>query len=381
MTFLAPGYFAAALVASLAVVALHLIVMTRPRAVPFPTARFAPGLAAVARSRSLRLSDLLLLLLRVLAILCAGAALARPVVTPQRERIARVILGDVSGSVRSVAEVRDSVKSQFRRGDAIVAFDTVARSLTNPDSIRESHVAASGSLSAAMVAALRAAAVVREGADSVELVIVSPALSHEYDRATAGLREQWRGRARLIHVTPAVSSDSAVVPATVLFETIARPRLAIARNRVDTVGAVVANATVVIGSFERRWRFVPDSIRGNRVVARWIDGEPAAVAIRTAQSCTVSAPVPMDSTGDLALRPSAAHFRASLAAACAPITDSAIPALANLLQGSGRLAAAASFAPAMDTGSPLARWLAITAILLAIAEMVLRRSVNREPSE
>ena len=130
MTFLAPGFLIASLAAASAVVVLHFIVTRQPRAGILPTARFVPDMPATATARARRPSDILLMLLRVLILLAAGAGLARPVIKPSRGAEARVILADVSRAVGNVAELRDSVRAVFREGDAIVAFDSAARPIT-----------------------------------------------------------------------------------------------------------------------------------------------------------------------------------------------------------------------------------------------------------
>lgn len=377
MSFLAPGFLIAAAGAALAVIALHFIVTRRPRSIVFPTARFVPDLPVAARSRSLQLSDLLLLAVRVLAILLAGAALARPVFPPKRERVVRVIAADVSGSVASIAETRDSVRALFRSGDALVLFDTAARLAGSPDSIGTgARVAASGSLSAGLVAALRAGSGVRDGADSVELVVVSPATVTERDRATRAIRAQWPGRGRFVHVSAAAAAPdtNSVRGKQIDFLSASRPRFAIARNRIDTVGAVVANGNVVIAPFERRWRFVSDSLAHSRVIARWIDGEPAAIERDSAATCTRSVAIPIDSTGDMLVRPSFVRFRAALSESCGYHASATDAEAASMLASTGNLASTAQFPPSMDVDSPLARWLAAIALLLAIGEMVLRRA-------
>lgn len=380
MSFLAPGFLIAAAGAALAVIALHFIVTRRPRAMVFPTARFVPDIPVAARARSVQFSDLLLLAVRVLIILLAGAALARPIFPPQRERVVRVIAADVSGSVANVAETRDSVRALFRRGDAIVLFDTAAWLGSSPDSIgTKARVAASGSLSAALVAALRAGSLVRDGADSVELVVVSPATLAERDRATSAIRARWPGRGRLVRVsaTPAIGADLSRAK-QVDFLSASRPRFAVTRNRIDTVGAVVARGNVVIAPFERRWRFVSDSLAHARVIARWIDGEPAAIERDSASTCTRSVAIPIDSTGDMLLRPSFVRFRAALSEPCWHGASAPDPEAAAMLAATGHLASTAQFPPSLDVGSPLARWLAVIALVLAIVEMILRRSRDVE---
>jgi hypothetical protein len=127
MTFLAPGFFYASLAVAAAVAALHFIVTRQPRAGILPTARFVPDLPANATARATRPSDLLLMLLRVLIVLAAGAGLAKPVVKPSRGAEARVILMDVSRSVSDTNALRDSVRALYRNHDALVVFDSSAR--------------------------------------------------------------------------------------------------------------------------------------------------------------------------------------------------------------------------------------------------------------
>ena len=98
MTLLAPGFFFASVAVAAAIVALHFIVTRQPRAAILPTARFVPDTRATTVARARRPSDLLLMLLRVLLVLAAGAGLARPVLTPSRGAEARVVLVDVSRS-------------------------------------------------------------------------------------------------------------------------------------------------------------------------------------------------------------------------------------------------------------------------------------------
>ncbi|HSU95876.1 MAG TPA: hypothetical protein VLI40_01515, partial [Gemmatimonadaceae bacterium] len=133
---------------------------------------------------------------------------------------------------------------------------------------------------------------------------------------------------------------------------------------------------VVVAPFERRWRFVSDSLAHSRVIARWIDGDPAAIERDSGSTCTRSIAVPIDSAGDMLLRPSFIDFRAELAKPCRHVTPALDPAAGARLAATGPLAAAAQFPPSVDVDSPLAGWLAAIAIALAIIEMILRRSGN-----
>lgn len=374
MTLLAPGYLYAAIAAAGGVVVLHLIVTRRPRAAILPTARFVPDVPAAARSRALRPYDLLLLLLRVLLLLAVGTALARPIPKPRRERIARVIAADVSGSVATRSEVADSVRRLYREGDVVVAFDSAAHASSASDSLPSINVsAATGSISAALTGALRAASSVREGADSVELVLVSALLPAESDLATARIRALWPGRARLVHVAP----DTVIAHGAphIVWGGTERPVMAISMPRPDTSGAVVASGEVVVAPFTRRWSFPRDSLHGATVIARWVDGAPAGVERVVGNGCDRSIAIPVDSAGDLVLRPEFIRLREVLSGPCGSRTavgSAGAWAIASLA-GSGKLAAAALFPAPANVQSPLAPWLMGTALALALFELLVRR--------
>jgi hypothetical protein len=210
MTFLAPGWILVGVGGALAVVALHLLALGRPAPLVLPTARFVPLRAARARRLARRPTDLLLLAARAGAVLLGALALARPTRTPTRRPVARVIVADRAGARELV---RDSVRAIAGAGDLLVAFDTSARAplvLGATAAARDSSIdaalaadatpVAAGSLSAALAAARRAAPRLREVADSLELVIVSPLTTAEVDAATAAVRGEWKGRARVVRV-------------------------------------------------------------------------------------------------------------------------------------------------------------------------------------
>ena len=381
MSFLAPGFLAGAAATALGVVLLHFIVTRRPRSLPFPTARFVPEVPIAARTRAIRFGDLALLLLRVLMIMLVGAALARPAFAPRRERIVRIIVADVSGSVASRAETRDSVKAVYRVGDGIIAFDTIATRIASPDSLsRMQRVSSPGSLSAALVAALQLAPSVRAGADSLELVVISPLVDAEYDRATGAIRALWPGRARLLRV--AAATENRIQPIVSQTAGGSRPAFAVPRNRIDTMGGVAVDRNVVIATFERRWRFIPDSLSRARVVGRWVDGEPAVIERDSGATCIRSTIVQIDSSGDMLLRPDVIRYRTSLVAPCGSVTSTAgvLPdtSAVSMLAGKGQLASATLFPQPVESDSPLARWLVAIAIVLAVIDMIARRSRKHE---
>jgi hypothetical protein len=421
MTFLAPGFLYASLVVAAAVVALHFIVTRQPRAGILPTARFVPDLPANATARATRPSDLLLMLLRVLLVLAAGAGLAKPVVKPNRVANARVILMDLSRAATDSAALRDSVLALHRDQDAVVLFDSSAR-IVSAGTVDSIHAAAfttaRGNLSAALIAAMRAGSSLRDRADSIELVIVSPLAAEEFDAATDSIRALWRGRARVVslrrfapdtaraasklevrgaagdplQVTAVRARDEVTATGLILrsssltasdandravihWPVVDRPPGAVARSARDTIGGVIAHDALVVSAFERRWTYPSDSTRGAEVVARWIDGEPAAIETPSSTGCARSVSIPVSPIGDLVIRRDFIRFVAAISGNCASraMSRAADPQLITRLAGSGRLASRDGFRPRGDIHSPLAPWLLALAIAAAIAELFVRR--------
>jgi hypothetical protein len=431
MTFLAPVFLWVAAAAALGIIALHFLVTRQPRASVLPTARFVPDSSATATARDTRPADLLLMLLRVLVVLAAGLALAKPVLKPSKQALERVFLLDASRSVANVREAADSVTALYKAGDAIVVFDSVARGLgSNPrDSLSAIRaVDARGNISAGLIASLRAASDLRDKADSIELVIISPLLAEEHDAATDSIRKLWPGRARVVRIAARVDSASigdVAVPETAMrsdasdplavsvslasrrFEASAArivrstaitpedsswmisgnralilwpigepPRLATPRAPPDQSGGVLSGDARVVSAFERKWTFPADSLRGNRVVARWVDGEPAAVEKKIGSGCMRSVAIPVQAAGDLVIRPEFVRLVEAIAAPCGDRVRSvplAASVIASLTGGRG-LAPGSTFSAREDVTSPLAPWLFGLALAAALAELLVRRT-------
>ena len=382
MTFLAPAYLVAAAGASVILVALHFLATKRPEASPLPTIRFVPEQRAVATVRHVRLSHLLLLLLRVAIVLAIGAALAGPLLQAARAPLVRVVVADLSRASASPAAARDSARAWLREGDALVLVDSTVRTIAEGgrDSLAAmvpGSAAASGpgALSASLVAALRQASVLRDRADSVELVLVSPFAASAVDAATMALRSRWPGRARLVRLVPASPATSGA-QVEVAWAGAERPVRAIPRARMDTAGAVVAGQDIVVAPFQRRWEYPADSVRGARVTARWMDGAPAAIEWPLADGCGRSTVVPRDTVGDLVVRPEFARLTTALGAPCAAEAMSAgslAPPQLAMLAGGPEAAAAGELSAREGRRSPLAPWLLALAALLAGAEWLVRR--------
>lgn len=421
MTLLAPAFLYAALAVAAAVVALHFLVTRQPPSGVLPTARFVPDLPATAIARSARPSDLLLLLLRVLLVLAAGLGLARPVLATARRAEARVILVDVSRAVTDAAALRAGARSVYRDGDAVVLFDSSAHLLAG--SVRDSlgvlaPSARRGSLSAALVAAMRAASSLRASADSLELVIVSPFAAEALDAATTSVRSIWPGSARLVRVgqqhgapelpvlpielrassddplaiTTARLRGDARLGALVLRDTAAsaaapvagraivywpsrgRPPGSVTRASGDDVGAVIAGDAIVVARLARRWIFPPDSLRGAQVIARWSDGEAAAAEWPRGSSCIRSVLVPVTSRGDLVIRSAFVELVRQLTGPCAGVVRGSVmtPAALASLAGAGGRVSRDRFEARPDVHSWLAPWCLGFAIVLGLLELFVR---------
>jgi aerotolerance regulator-like protein len=419
LSFAAPAALALALAAALGITLLHLLSRQRPPRAPFPTARFVPEGRGRATSRARRPKDIPLLVLRIAIVLLAGAAFARPVATPARRPVARVFLLDRSRAVVDARQGIGAIRALWREGDIVLSFDTLTRRVEWPpaDSTMALAGRAPGSLSAALLASLRTVADLRRHADSLELVVVSPLTVEEVDRASPRLRALWPGSVRLARTAPregkvtawsgldvrAPEDDPLSVAAALAgarrFETSARlvrgtlsasdstwardqgrvlvrwptaGRLDswLPRAHIDTSGAVVAGDAVVVAPFVRRW-----TLPHGAVVARWSDGDPAAVELPLGEGCIRDVAIGVPVSGDLVLTPAFARLLRVLTRPCAAalrsptLGDSALDWLTR-----ASAAAAQKSSTAAILSSPIAPWLFVTALLLALAEPFLRRA-------
>jgi len=410
VSFAAPAFLTAGAVAALAIVALHFLARQRPRAAPFPTARFIPERTARAPSRALQPTDLLLLFLRVLAALLLGAAFARPEWEGARESMRRVVVVDRSRIVALASQARDSAAAYMRSGDALVLFDSAARVIRDraADSLRAlTTVSARGSLSAALVAAQQAAAQIAPEADSIELVLISPVGREELDAGTAAIRALWPGAARYVRVMAprdVITSLGAIsirgAAGDPLRTSGLEKRVAGAGARIvrgvaapsdsawaadsqgvlvrwpasvpggDSANALVIGSTVVVARFGRAT--MPAA---GTPMAWWNDGRVAAVERPVRHGCIRDVAIGVPITGDLVLRES---FRRAFDALIAPCGGALDVRLADdsviaTLRGTGAPAAARAWTRASDAVPPSSRWLLVSAAVLLVTEPVVRR--------
>jgi hypothetical protein len=308
--------------------------------------------------------------------------------------------------------------------------------VANPtvDSIVAGEGSANGSVSAALIAAIRAATALQRERDSVEIVLVSPFASDELDAATGHIRHAWPGALRAVragtppndttpHGRPEVRAarGDAVAAALALSgalssgngvrvarDTItpadsawAREGHAIvawpasgamtgwqARSRPDTAfgvsilvhngssGASTVRTATVVAPFQRR-AMAPVG----RVLARWQDGEPAATESPLGAGCVRSVAVTVPVAGDLVVTPAFRRFAEQLVLPCAgnrswtPVPDSTLLAVlppSATPDSTVRVAAVSS----VPERSILGAWMLGLALVAALAELLLRRGAN-----
>jgi hypothetical protein len=416
MTFLAPWALALGAAGALGALLLHLVARHRPAAYLLPTTRFIPDRRMLVSRAASRPRDLLLLALRMLLLLAAGAAFARPVFTRAHDARARIILVDRSAAVASDSEVSARLRAVLGDGvpSTVIDFDSIAspaRLARADDSMPRRETRANGSISAALVAARRAAAVVGATSGLIELVLVSPVAAEELDAATPILRAMWPGAVRVERMATradsagaplerAVSIDDPLGPALADMRVLASPR-AIRLVRGATIGArdsafAASGGTVVAwdstsAPLDAQGLAIGDDVvvatLGRRllaakgeIVARWADGSPAAREETLGRGCVRTVGVALPRVGDLPLRPSFQRIVRALVAPCAAAaaTHPADSASVARLGGGRRFVPSNELSDATATTSPIVPWLLGVALLCALLELALRGRPARE---
>lgn len=405
MSVLSPLWLVVAGLVGVGVIVAHLFSTTVPPSDVLPTVRFVPEEPPLTVLRSRRVSDLLLLALRLLAVAALGLAFAGahfPSSAPPR-----VIVVDRSRAVGSAAELRDSVR--VVSPGVLIAFDSIARRATG-DSLALSR--ARGSLSSALVAAHRVMAHATKARDRTELVVVSPVVSEEVDSATTTLLALWEGPVRFVRVRAAVPQQTlsweiravgddpvraalasfqnwneghtpciglrarACAPAVRVVRTAASPSdsllardssgvlvlwPAALKAAADSQDGIATAHETVVATFERH-----SPPPGGRVLVHWLNGEPAATERPLGLGCIRDVAISVDPVGDLPLRESFRNIAASLMEPCGGSGDFALPSLPRVekMQAPAVSSAAAGTLPL---------WLVLFAAAILLAEQRLRR--------
>lgn len=408
MSFAAPGWLAVAAVAALGVVAIHLIAWRQPESVSLPTARFVPDEKSRRATRTVRLSDLALLALRVAIVLLVGVGMARPSRESARSGVARVIVverSDAQGNTIMLDTIRALASDQVV---SVVAFDTAAQVLHGVDQAAGALAATAapvhGSLSTGLVAGLREARRLEQLHERVDVAVASSFSKGAFDAATTAIRATWPDPILLIRLHPSeppppgsvdvrAAGDDPVAAGIALAQShgLVRGTARVVRDRLTpddsawigpgrvlvawpmldsaqgTVEAIHAGGATAVGYLSRG--AAGDS---GRVVARWTNGEPAAREVESQGGCIRTIGFDVPDVGDFVLTPSFQRLAAELAGPCGgtwsaeALADSALAAFA------ARPANRAQASRPGEGSRRLGALLVAVAAMLAIAELLVR---------
>jgi len=377
--FAVPWVIGGAVFGAVAVTALHFLSVRRPPMLLLPTARFLANRDARAVSRSTHPSDVLLLLLRVLAVLLAGMAFAGPRWTSGSSRVIRLTVADRSwmhDSNALLARVNDNreTNTTTARDHRIVWSDTAL--------VDGTVTGMRAQFAAAFPLAIRAATEILptlRDADSIALNIVEPPGGSANSEAWNAWRSAWPGA---IRVYSAASLSTAAVPtsdsgARVVVQVVShdaddvvaaayaaygvagngvRAVSAVRTQRVrtvrvfrhasdstrdstrgssevtvfwptdgipehwrastDIVGAIAARDVALVAPFVRHARVTAEIMRNARAIAWWSDGEIAAVEQLVSGGCVRNIGIAVPASGDQLLGESARGLLDALIAPC-----------------------------------------------------------------
>ena len=392
MSFAAPIWLLGGGIAALVVLGLHLLARRQPRPFSFPPVRFIPDLPASAASFARKPVDLLLLLLRVSVVLLLAVALARPHLPPPAN-VLRLVLVDRSRAARPADD--SATATLLRDADRVIAFDSGGR----------------GSLSTALITAMRSAETMAGQGDSIELTIVSPFAEEEWDDATLLIRRVWEGRIALVPISTATDSATSgsleIASDDPLHATLAllalppelSPRLvrsvptaadsawaneggalvywprhlvgsSWSRTSQDTAPGVMAAEHAVVAAFP-----LPRTPPPGKIIARWSDGSPAATERPLGAGCQRDVAIPVMTAGDLVLRGSMIALTRELLAPCGGGRSFVRAGTARLdsLRGSGALLATGQLGRRDPVRVPANPWILIASATLFLLEPVVRR--------
>ncbi|MEO8201792.1 MAG: hypothetical protein ABI679_14780, partial [Gemmatimonadota bacterium] len=260
------------------------------------------------------------------------------------------------------------------------------------------------------LAALRALPSLREKGDSATIAIASPLDAEEWDEATLRIRALWpggiqlligpserrpavtdlatmfdpadplgatfglieerdRAGARLLRETPTQGDSTwARSGGTIVFWPKAAPS-EWARSSPDTISGVVSGPVAVVAPFVRS-----TSPPRGEVVARWIDGAPAATQVALGSGCLRSVGIPIVDIGDFPIRSNVVALLRKLMEPCGfPGGHPVSPAQLDSLRGTAPFRSGHVLASSLPRQVPANAWFLVIAGALLLIEMVARR--------
>ncbi len=417
LTFLAPWFAMAGLLAAVGVVAAHLIGARTRAPVPLPTTRFVPRLQERSAAVERRPRDVLLMLLRAAALAVTGVALAGPLSAPRERAPVKIVIADLAG-VTGESEILDRARLAAGDNGRVVISDSTV-TVVNAAQVSETSGSAGGaaSLTAALIQAIREAEALGAEGHPVELKIVSQFRQRSVDSATTAVRALWPAWIELIDVPPtrepapargavafrgedddplratagllpfgrgspvvivrgewgAADSVSAVEGSVVVHW----PRIGLPDSFTptgsDTTGGVWVAGYTLVAPMPRDALFSGGD--GARVVARWVDGRPAAVERRYDTGCVRDVAIPVPEAGDVSISPGFRRVAAALTGPCGEAHSPVPLAVGQLtaLRGSGPRQAIVRPASASLGQSPLTVPLLLLAVGTLLFELGMRR--------
>jgi hypothetical protein len=425
--FAMPWVFGGALAAALAITALHFLSVRQPRVLLLPTARFVPERDARAVARQAKPSDLLLLVLRVIALLAAGAALAGArcgepgarrssiivIDAAQRADSAALVraasaasMGEVAAAeppvvlrVRGVSDdpgvaIAAAIRESARQAQENPALAELSLTVVVPETVRSRrgwdawrgewpagiHVVRHARLASADSTAVPAFGTVR---------VVSPAMARGTDvvaaafasRAASASRASAADAAEVV-VYRAAPDSAEHAGVTVRWPVNGVPAGWRTAPAMDSVGAVAANGMAVVAPWVRT--ALPPALSDSvRAMAWWSDGVAAAVERVRGASCVREVAIVVAEGSDLLLSPAADGLLRALRAPCGGI---GVPAPREPSGSSGGAAQSPSAAASAfrDSGSGIGSrttrpvWLATALLALAFVALLVEHVVRRE---
>ncbi len=276
MTVAYPWVLWSAVAAAVGVFVSHLLSVRRPPLFMLPTTRFLPPRTVRAVSLSARPTDVLLLLLRMLAVLCAGVAFAGVYWSGGRKPVVTVIAIDAAATTddslawRTAIDraLQDSPSAAVVLSDGQLISGSVGAQTMVPgtDSVVISP-SLDGSLASALLAARRAAPAIARQGDSIALLLVSPLRQDVSTAVLDTVRAMWPGRITLIPVLVQGADVGGAPPEVAVSASTGQAGGAAAAALSASTGQAGAAAAAALSDAPRAWP-AEDATRPSRVVVR-----------------------------------------------------------------------------------------------------------------
>lgn len=425
--FALPWILGVGVLGAATITVLHFLSVQRPPELLLPTARFLDEGRVRAVSRSAQPSDLLLLLLRVVALLLASAAFAAPQWLSPSHRVGRLIVADGS--------LRNDSGAMLQAEDANVSSSMLTRFVwTDTVDVTGAPTGLRAELSAALPIAVRAATALsaeQNNIDSIALHVVALNGASANAESWRVWRAVWPGAVRVRQAVPTSAQTTPVIRfdgvgaddvlrsafSTRVVERTSRQSLGVSqaitraivvrriasettsaadavagtvtivwlesgapsgwRKLRDSASAVAANGKALVASWARASTPTKELLRGARPIAWWSDGVVAAIERAKGNGCWREVGIAVPPSSDILLDSNADGLMAALTAPCASVSVNmdSIPKsiLTDSLDRTNGAAAAASYFRSVGVSDVRSRpfWLAPALLAIGLSLLLL----------